>query len=54
VREAKHAINSALGVPLDDGITLENEAWKRVVETEDRIEGITAFNEKREPQWKNR
>ena len=54
VRQAKRAIDSALGVPLDEGIELEQEAWKVVIETEDRAEGIAAFNEKREPQWKNR
>ncbi len=54
VREAKRAIDSALGVPLDEGMELEHRAWKAVIETEDRAEGIAAFNEKRDPQWKNR
>lgn len=54
VREAKRAIDSSLGVPLDEGMELEHRAWKAVIETEDRAEGIAAFNEKREPQWKNR
>ena len=30
------------------------ERSRTVIETDDRQEGITAFNEKRDPQWKNR
>ena len=54
LRQAKKAIDSALGVPLDEGMEIEQEAWKVVIDTEDRAEGIAAFNEKRDPQWKNR
>jgi enoyl-CoA hydratase/carnithine racemase len=54
VREAKRAIDSALGVPLEDGIAIEHESWRRVIESEDRAEGIAAFNEKRTPEWNNR
>ena len=54
VREAKRAIDSALGVPIDQGIEIENDAWRVVIETRDRSEGIAAFNEKRSPEWKNR
>jgi enoyl-CoA hydratase/carnithine racemase len=54
VREAKRAIESTFGLSLEDGLLVEHEAWRRVIETEDRAEGIAAFNEKREPQWKNR
>jgi enoyl-CoA hydratase/carnithine racemase len=54
VRSAKLAIDGALGVPLDDGIELENDVWKTVIASEDRSEGIAAFNEKRDPDWANR
>ena len=54
VREAKRAIDSALGVPIDEGIEIEHDAWRTVIETDDRQEGIAAFNEKRSPEWKNR
>ncbi|MDQ3877316.1 MAG: enoyl-CoA hydratase-related protein [Actinomycetota bacterium] len=54
VREAKRSVDSALGVPIDEGIEIENDAWRVVIETEDRREGIAAFNEKRAPEWKNR
>jgi len=53
VREAKRSIDGALGVPLDEGIELEDAAWKQVIVSEDRAEGIAAFNEKREPRWRN-
>jgi enoyl-CoA hydratase/carnithine racemase len=32
----------------------EVEAYNRLVDTEDRREGIRAFNEKRKPQFKGR
>ncbi len=54
VLEAKRAIDAALGLPLDVGLELEDAAWRTVVATDDRAEGITAFNEKRAPAWKNR
>ena len=54
VREAKRAINGANGRSLEEGIDLENDAWSRIIESEDRAEGIAAFNEKRDPVWKNR
>ncbi len=44
----------SLGLALEDGIEAENDAWGRVILTEDRDEGIAAFNEKRKPVWKNR
>ena len=54
VREAKLAIDRGLDVALEDGIELEDLAWRRAVSSQDRREGIAAFNEKREPQWRGR
>jgi enoyl-CoA hydratase/carnithine racemase len=54
VREAKRAIDRGLEVPLEHGIELEDLAWRRAVASEDRLEGIAAFNEKRDPRWKGR
>ena len=53
VREAKRAIEAALGSPLEDGIEIEHSAWERVIATADRAEGIAAFNDKRDPKWTN-
>ena len=54
LREAKAAIDATVGVELEEGVALEDQAWRRVIATEDRAEGIAAFNEKREPQWQNK
>jgi enoyl-CoA hydratase/carnithine racemase len=53
VREAKRAIEAALGSRLEDGIDIEHAAWERVIATADRAEGIAAFNDKRAPDWSN-
>jgi enoyl-CoA hydratase/carnithine racemase len=53
VREAKKAMDATFGVALADGIELEHDAWRAVIATEDRTEGIAAFNEKRDPDWNN-
>jgi enoyl-CoA hydratase/carnithine racemase len=53
-RAAKRAIDAGFGVPLEDGIEIEHAAWETVIESEDRAEGIAAFNEKRDPKWRNR
>ena len=53
VREGKAAIDAALGLPIEDGIEREDQAWRVVIESKDRTEGIAAFNEKRDPSWNN-
>ncbi|MGH2698406.1 MAG: enoyl-CoA hydratase/isomerase family protein [Actinomycetota bacterium] len=54
VRAAKRAMDATPGVALSEGIELEHDAWKVVIASDDRAEGIAAFNEKRDPEWKNR
>lgn len=53
VREAKWAIDGGGQLPLDAALELEELAWRRAVASDDRREGIAAFNEKRRPTWKN-
>jgi len=53
VRHAKEAIDAALGVPLEDGLEREHDAWRRTITSADREEGIAAFTEKRDPDWTN-
>ncbi len=54
LRAAKRSIDAALGVPIEDGIEIEHAGWAEVIASEDRAEGIAAFNDKRRPRWKNR
>ena len=52
VRQAKQAIHKGLQMSLLDGLAFEIEAYNRTVNTNDRREGIAAFNEKRKPVFK--
>ncbi|HLQ00749.1 MAG TPA: enoyl-CoA hydratase-related protein [Burkholderiales bacterium] len=53
VREAKRAIRHGLGMDLASAMQLEIAAYNRLVGTEDRKEGVRAFNEKRKPKFKD-
>lgn len=52
VRMAKKAIDQGCEVLLDEGLSLENQLWARLRDTEDKKEGISAFLEKRKPEFK--
>lgn len=54
VRAAKKAISQGYDLPLEDGLTLENELWAKLCNTEDKREGISAFLEKRKPKFKGK
>jgi len=54
VRQAKKAIDRAADLDRTTGYAFEIEAYNRTVGTEDRQEGINAFNEKRKPRYKGR
>jgi len=54
VRQAKKAVHLGLQTDLRTGLRIEVEAYNRLIGTEDRLEGIAAFNEKRKPQFRNR
>jgi enoyl-CoA hydratase len=54
VRQAKKSISIATQTDLKTGYSFEIEAYNRMVPTEDRLEGVRAFNEKREPNFKGR
>ncbi|NLY27691.1 MAG: enoyl-CoA hydratase [Alcaligenaceae bacterium] len=54
VRQAKHSIHYGLQMDLTSGMLFELEAYQRMVQTEDRQEGVRAFNEKRKPVFKGR
>lgn len=54
LKEAKQAIQSSLDHDLHTGLKKEYEAYLRLIDTEDRTEGLQAFQEKRTPQYKGR
>ena len=54
VRQAKKSISMATQLELKTGYAFEIEAYNRMITTEDRIEGIRAYNEKRKPEFKGR
>src|ERR671923_2845274 len=54
VRQAKKAIAYGLETDLETGMMLAIEAYNATVVTEDRLEGVRAFNEKRKPEFKGR
>jgi enoyl-CoA hydratase len=53
-RQIKHSVNYGLNMDLASGMMFEIEAYNRMVPTEDRREGIRAFNEKRKPNFQGR
>ena len=48
----KHAVDIGLQTDLTSGLMFEIEAYNRLVPTEDRREGVRAFNEKRKPLFR--
>ena len=53
VRQAKQAIHRGMQMSLSDGLAFEIEAYNRLVSTQDRREGVLAFNEKRSQSFED-
>ena len=51
---AKHAINVGAQFPLEVGLKVEAQAFGILASAEDTIEGISAFFEKRKPEFKGK
>jgi len=54
VRQAKKAINWGSETDLETAMALAIEAYNNTVTTDDRLEGVRAFNEKRKPRFHGR
>jgi enoyl-CoA hydratase/carnithine racemase len=52
VRAAKEAMIRGYSMPLDDGLQLEGSFFDYLLNTEDYVEGTSAFTEKRKPDFK--
>lgn len=54
VRQIKKSVRYGSQMELRTAFRFEVEAYNHLIETEDRYEGVRAFNEKRKPQFKGR
>jgi len=54
VASAKHAIDEGLALPLDEALKLERRYYETTLKSEDRLEGLSAFAERRAPIYKGR
>ena len=52
LRYAKEAVNKGLDLTLEQGLRLECDLYMILQTTQDRIEGVKAFREKRQPFFK--
>lgn len=54
VAAAKHAIDNGLSLDLDEALALELSHYEQTLKTEDRLEGLRAFAEKRSPVFQGK
>ncbi len=54
IRLTKDAVNKAFELSLQEGLNYEKRNFYLLFGTEDRIEGMSAFVEKRKPHWKHK
>ncbi|MEC7751480.1 MAG: enoyl-CoA hydratase, partial [Myxococcota bacterium] len=52
LRAAKQAIDDGGDVGLDEGLAIEQACYQTIIPTEDRLEALEAFREKRPPVFK--
>jgi enoyl-CoA hydratase/carnithine racemase len=52
VEQAKYAINFGMETDLSTGLAIESNAYWVCIPTQDRLEGLAAFREKRKPVYK--
>ncbi len=54
LQQAKFAIKQGLNTDLHTGFKIERKAYEVIIPTEDRVEALAAFNEKRKPNYKGK
>jgi enoyl-CoA hydratase len=54
VRQAKKSVDRGIELPLAEALDFEIQVYNICVPSEDRHEGVNAFNEKRKPVFRNR
>jgi enoyl-CoA hydratase/carnithine racemase len=54
VRQIKKSIHQGMQTDLTSALMIEILAYERTIPTEDRREGVRAFNERRAPEFKGR
>ena len=54
LRQAKVAINQGVETDIQTGLQIESLAYATLIPTEDRLEGLQAFQEKRTPHYKGK
>lgn len=52
IEQAKYAINHGLETDLHTGLAIESNAYWVTIPTQDRLEGLAAFREKRKPVYR--
>lgn len=53
VQQAKRAVKLGLDSPLEQAVEIELECYQRMVGHPDRLEGVSAFNQKRPPEFED-
>ena len=51
---AKETVNASYELSLEEGLRFERRIFQALFATEDQKEGMTAFIEKRTPNWKHK
>jgi enoyl-CoA hydratase/carnithine racemase len=52
ITQAKYVINRGLEMPIEQALHLESEGYEVCIPTQDRLEALAAFKEKRKPDFK--
>lgn len=54
IEQAKYAVNRGMETDITTGLAIESNAYWLTIPTEDRLEGLAAFREKRKPVYKGK